>query len=775
MFSTFWRILLADIKSHKGQFVLIGCVLTLCAMLLTILLMIMGSANEPWQKIFAETNGPHVWIVTRQQDLDFSTLLNDPAVTQSTGKILSLAENPLAIQGEKRSMYLYAMDQPPEVAYPLTAQGRWLNPSSSTEAVLDYSLARFLDLEVGDEITIIGAGGEYNLNVVGTAVTGHWFPYNEVTQNISPGVIYISSSALEKIQPDPAYWYVALGLRLKEPENSKVFTEQLQDMYPNQLRSVIEWKWVEQNATFANQLNVLFMGLFSTLGLAAVGLIIFNSIGGQVLTQYREIGLLKAIGLTPVQISLIFLSEHLFIGLIASTIGIAAGILFAPGFISPLAENLNTLPPNPLAAGPIVGVLLLVEGSVTLATLLPAWQGGRINTVDALTMGYKPRSSRISLLGNLGVLLHLPITVIVGIKDTFNRPLRTVMAVTGLTLTILIAVISIHAQITMRDLSENRFYFNGTSADLKLDHNFVPADAIQNEVFSNPNVTAFYQETLLLGQAFQNSDQPVFYRILSGDYEKFEFTLKEGRMISAPGEAVFGYAVLDLIGAQVGDEVDMSIEGQTTHLKIVGRTLEWFNLGHVVLLNQETLEASGLHFDTQTTYLKLKDTGQAEMLREAWLDHFNDLVNVTVIKNEPQSSANQLLGIITGLGIIMLVVGGANLTSTTLLNMHERTRDFGILKTLGLTPNQIAWSVVFGAVLIALISLLIGVPLGVTVMGGFIRQVGIAIGAGPDFYTINWSGLSLLLPVMVLVAGISSALPALRAARIPVVNALRYE
>ena len=776
MITAVWRKLLADIQSQKLQFTLIWAVLALSAMLLTISLLVMGSANEPWQKTFEATNGPHVWIVTRNQDLDFSRLINNPEVTQTTGVILALAENPLIIQDEKHPLFLYAMDQPPAVAHPLIAQGRWLDPSSQTEAVLDFSLARFYDLQVGDNVKIIGANGEHTLEVVGLAVTAHWFPYNEVTKDISPGVVYISSAALRAIQPDSDYWYSVLGLRLQAPEKSKLFVDQIQEMYPGQLRSVIEWQWVEQNATLANQINVLFMIFFSILGLTAVGLIIFNTIGGQILSQYREIGLLKAIGLKPVQVTLIFLVEHLFIGLLASVAGLLAGVLAAPALISPLAENLNTLPPDPLAAGPLLAVFLLVEGAVGLATLLPAWRGGQINTVEALTVGYTQQHKGISQLAKLAIMLHLPPIIIIGIKDTFTRPLRTFMAIAGLTLTILIGITSVHSQITVRVLSQNLIYFNGTSADVKVERSFVPYADIQSGILSKPEVIRSYGESLLLGQAPGHGDQPIFFRLLSGDYTNFDFQVKEGRMISAPGEAVIGYAVLDLLDVKVGDEVDLVVEGQPIHLRIVGRHSEWFNNGFVILTGLDSIQAvPDSLLQPQTIYLRLADTHKAEALRTVWLDHFQGLVNINLITDKPQAATSQLVGIIGGLGIIMLIVAGVNLMSTTLLNIRERTRDFGIQKTLGMTPGQIAWSVVVGALMIALISLIIGIPLGVLVMNVFVRQVGITIGAGPDFFSINWVGLSILVPILMLLAGLSSLLPALGAARLQVIEALRYE
>lgn len=766
----------ADIKSHKLQFILIGIVLTLSAMLLTISLLVMDSAQEPWKRVFEETNGPHIWISSHDHQIDFTPIIENDAVTETTGKIDALANNPLMIGEEKHAIFLYAMEEPPRVAHPLIAAGRWVSPEKMDELVLDYSYARYHDLAVGDQIKVLAADGARSLTIVGLAVTAHWFPYNDVTKDIAPTVGYLSQDTLGKIQPDMEQWYAVIGLRLKEPENSKEFMDQVYTAFPTQLTSAVEWQWVEENASLANTLNVMFMGLFSVLGLIAVGMIIFNTIGGQVLSQYQEIGLLKAVGFKPGQVTLLFLLENSVVGFFAALIGIALGLILAPGLISSLAENLNTPTPNIFAPGPLLIVFIVVECAIVIATILPAWRGGRIDTVQAITVGYRSRSRRVSSLARLATKLHLSPVIALGIKDIFSQPLRAVLSITGMVLTIVIVITAIEGHSTSWELAENRVYNYGTSADMKITRNFVPETLIEAEILNHSQVTSSYAELPLYGQIPDHSEQPILVRLLSGDYQEFNFYLKEGRMVNAPGEAVVGYSVLELLGANIGDREQFVIEGTPVELTIVGRTMEAFNTGYVVISSLETYQQQlGMDVRPSVYYLRLQDFENAENLRREWLTQSQNLISINIIKKEPPMSMSQFVDLIKSLGLIMVIVTGVNLMSTSLLTVREQTKDLGIQKALGLTPSQIGLGVVIGSIALAMIALIIGISLGLLLMGEFIQQVGIELGAGPDFYTIHWGPMTLLLPLVVLLGIISSLLPAIRSARLQVVDALRYE
>ena len=231
-----------------------------------------------------------------------------------------------------------------------------------------------------------------------------------------------------------------------------------------------------------------------------------------------------------------------------------------------------------------------------------------------------------------------------------------------------------------------------------------------------------------------------------------------------------------LIGAAVGDTVEIQADGHPLTLEIVGRNAENYNMSNVVMISSETyLEQVGIDIAPMSYNLKLAENSMAEDLRKEWLEKSQGELTVSVVTEEPLASVLQLNSLIISLATILMVVAGANLMSTSLLSIRERVRDFGIQKAIGFTPNQIAISVVVSAVTISIVALLLGITLGLKLMAWFISQVGIQIGSGPDFYIIDWGGMSLLLPILVLLAIFSSLLPAVRAARLQVVDALRYE
>jgi putative ABC transport system permease protein len=111
-----------------------------------------------------------------------------------------------------------------------------------------------------------------------------------------------------------------------------------------------------------------------------------------------------------------------------------------------------------------------------------------------------------------------------------------------------------------------------------------------------------------------------------------------------------------------------------------------------------------------------------------------------------------------------------------LLSIRERRRDFAVLKTLGFTPAQIVGSVLWGGAMLAVVAIAVGIPLGLlasrVVFDILSSAAGIGTGVG-ELPGVLW--LAPLLPIVLLVTALASAIPARIASSLQVAEALRYE
>ena len=133
-----------------------------------------------------------------------------------------------------------------------------------------------------------------------------------------------------------------------------------------------------------------------------------------------------------------------------------------------------------------------------------------------------------------------------------------------------------------------------------------------------------------------------------------------------------------------------------------------------------------------------------------------------------QESVSTMMLILGGVGAISLLVGGIGIMNIMLVSVTERTREIGIRMAIGARPQDIRTQFLVESVLISLLGGLLG--LGV---GWLCAWLGALLGEWPFVISVYPAllacGFSLLI-------GLSFGLyPALRAAKLDPVEALRYE
>jgi len=766
----------ADIRSQPMISLLIVITVATSSTLLTLALATLMNLSAPYDRAFEDLNGAHVWLYLDRALVgprDVERIESLPGVLQSTGlrryvtTRADLRDNQVAVS--LRALPL----EMPEVNKLLVREGRYLE-THQTELLASTDLDDLYKLSVGEHLGLTGSDGrDIDVPVIGLAYNPTWDTY----RSDQPPYVYVSEETLRKLYPDEARWRWSVGLRLADPQAVERIVRDIESaLHDDVVESYTDWRDVKESAVFGAKMSFVFLGAFGLFAILATVLVVGSSIGSIVLSQFKQIGILKAIGFTRNQILGLYLVEYLILSLIGSPIGLAAGIALSPLPLKNVAVSLNTTFHPPLSISLVALVLSIVPGVVVATTLGAAYRGARANIIRSIAVGAEAPHEKPTWGVELVRRLGLPIVLGLGLNDLAAKPFRSLM--TGLNLTL--GVIGIVFGVTLNDtlgtyrarpalmgLVHDAVVTRRTTSDGKTRHLLNRAD----------DVEAFYSEALLDVESPQGPSFRV--RAVEGDLHAFPFKIQKGRFLQPNTyEAIAGKGLLTWLGLEVGDEVTITFDENTNRpvtWQIVGQYPEPVNGGEMMMVSLPVAARWARHAQPDTYFLKLRDGCEMTELKQYLKDNSTDDLNVTLIQQAIPDDVVYLQVAVFALAAILIGIALINVFNTSLLAMQEKTRDIGILKTLGMTPTQVLAMANTSAGFLGLVAALVGIPLGFALTKSLLASLSQTYGFGRVHVAFNAPYIALLIPLAVLVSVAGSIIPGRRAAGLSIVSVLRRE
>jgi putative ABC transport system permease protein len=140
-------------------------------------------------------------------------------------------------------------------------------------------------------------------------------------------------------------------------------------------------------------------------------------------------------------------------------------------------------------------------------------------------------------------------------------------------------------------------------------------------------------------------------------------------------------------------------------------------------------------------------------------------------KSSIGDQVNQLLYLIYALLGVSVLISVFGIVNTLMLSVHERTREIGMLRAIGITRRQLRRTIRFESAITAVIGSLLGLVVGLVF--GWIVTEGLA--SEGLVFQVPWATLVLCLIVAAIVGVLAGVWPAWRASRLRVLDALSYE
>lgn len=566
---------------------------------------------------------------------------------------------------------------------------------------------------------------------------------------------------------------------------------------------------------------------FGAVALATAAIVIANTFTITLAQRTGELALLRCVGAAKSQVRRMVLLEALLLGLLASAAGVLVGLGAAWGLLA-FARTLDLGLPlgSGLAVTALAVVLPLVVGTVVtvLASLHPATRATRVSPLAALrptdTAGRGRRTGWVrltlatllagaglaamlyaaanrdmltgvagGLLSFVGVLLAAVVVVPFAV-----RVLGTVVRRTGVpgrlavdnavrnpgraaaTSAALLVGVTLITMTTIGAATGERTALgeidDAYTIDLALvasggtDENDEPYPAqippgVENRVRALDGVA---DTSLVPTTQLTLGDQGWSFLTLGLD-EQDATVFRSASQLAAlqPGTVGMSDGMMTSYGFEVGDRIELNGEGGSQELAIVEVGLG-YNLG---VHPQDLAALGGDEVGDGMLLIRAADDADLAALLTGIQDLGEDSLYYegSAVDRAVITQVLDVLVLVTtallGVAVVIAVVGIANTLS---LSVVERQREHALLRGLGLTRRQMRTMLLSEGVLLAVVSAVIGLGLGLLyawlgVQTVLPEETEVRLG-------VPWARLALILGVALLAGLLASVLPARRAARV---------
>ncbi|WP_028661070.1 ABC transporter permease [Nocardioides insulae] len=706
-------------------------------------------------------------------------------------------------------------------------QGAW--PDSSTEVVLDDASADRGGYALGDQVRLIAPYGELEraATLVGTA---------ELNGGGTAGatLLVFDTEGAQELFLDGQDRYTSVSLTAAEGVSQQELVDAAERVVPDGFVAVSGDDVVEESedaiGAFLDVIST-FLLVFAVIAVVVGGFIIVNTFTILVAQRTRELALLRALGASRGQVTRSVLVEAAALALLASTVGILLGWALARGLAAvfravglDIAGGALTLTPGAVLTSYAAGLLVTL-----VAAYLPARRAGRVAPVAAMRVDqviHKGSLRRRTLYGAIalavgagfvaaglagapngtlliGIGAVLWILTVAAISSVVGRPVLIACRAafgrlfgttgrlagenalrdprrTGATASALMIGLALVSTIGVLAASLN------TSVDDLVDEEFTADYLVQSTAFMpfsteiGDRMEQVEGVETLSRQQWAGATLDGDLVVVSGNDDAFtdvyDLDVLEGDPELGQNGALVFEETASRHGWHPGDSFRLSFPGGAVAEVTVAAVIAENPSTSDISVPLALLTREGLTRQDSTLSILVEDGADRASVEADLEDAVGAAPVVGVFDKESfaeqiRGQVNQLLYMIYGLLALAIVIAVIGIVNTLGLSVIERTREIGLLRAVGLDRPSLRRMVTLESVAIAVLGAVLGLVLGVAI-GTILRQ---QLREDLTSLAIPMGQLAAFLVIAVIVGVLAAVIPAIRAARLNVLEAIAEE
>lgn len=675
-----------------------------------------GDIDMAQLQSFADTNNS----IEDYQVLEFLNIEGADIVIGDNSLAESIQDNGLSVQGKKFDFLL-------------NLDGKVIHPADGEIYVPIYYMKE-RNVALGDMVTIHGisftVAGFLRDSVMNAAL-------------VSSKRFLVSQSDFERVRKFGQLEYL-IEFRLANNVSFPAFeTAYLAAGLPANGPPVITYNQVKMINGITDGIMIAVLVLIDALVIIVAFLCIRFTLLAKIEEDYKEIGVLKAIGIRVSQIKKLYLAKYGAIAGGACVLGFLASLPLQTPFMKNIRLYMGEC--RSLFPGLLCGFLgaMVICGMVLLYVNSVLRRFRKISAAQAVRFGApqeKSKSARIFRLSNNRLFSR---NIFLGIKDVLSRKK---LYVTMLMVLVISSFIMIVPQNISRTVSEKSFitYMGMGICDVNIgvmrtqvEDVMVKSAEIANVLAEDKNVEKYALFTSRMLERKGDDGKIEKLRVAFGDYSAFPITYAKGRAPQLESEIALSVLNSKDIKKTVGDEIILIVGGVEKHLKVCGIYSDVTNGGRTAQAIFDTNSGEVLSTSIAVTF---RNHQSVKTAISAYRKQFS-FAKVTSIDESVEQMIGSIRDAIQMASVIAILVTALITFLVTVLFMKmlvaKDRYPIAILKSMGFTSGDIRRQYLMRSIIVLVLGVIIGTILANT-LG---ELVGVAIvssfGASTFRFVVN--------------------------------------
>lgn len=649
------------------------------------------------------------------------------------------------------------------------------------EVLFEATSLTHYNLGVGETVKISGASGETQFKISGSGENVHfapaafvgfgtvfltWDDAAKVTGSDKANNLLIKVNNIDQVED------IAARLRTKLAENDAVVSS-LTVRDPNN----------PPGKDVANQTRRALIP-FGVVALLTGSFLVVNTISSVIAEQRAQIGAMKAVGATTAMVTRVYLGLALLYGVLGSLVGLVLGIVGSYGLLQ-LFSSLYGLEAGEFKIAPLALIAGIATGlaAPVLAALLPVWLGARLTIREAIMSYGLVSDFGRGFIGRLALALSfLPQTAVLASRNLSRNRTRTLLTVVGLAAAGA-GILNVYNANVSLDSTLNaavKTYKADIVVQLSEPNQMERVTAALREVSGIQSSEGWFSTNVQRGEFSSDTLVGVPFNTVAYDTSKliagrwFESGEQEVLVITEQMQRRRGY--------KLDERVELKIGKQTVNWRVVGVTRDLLSGDSTFYapIEQARRAADAQPGLVHTVLIKLSDSSHSNV--DSKLDDINRALRKNNMRGESRivyQLEAQIRGgfsptfLILYMAMVVLgIVGGLGLFGTITMNVLERRREIGVLRSVGASGPKVLFVFLAEGLLLGLIGWLVAVGAGLLaapVLAGLLSSLLLPL-------TVKFSPESLVITLLAVmgITFIAALLPSLSAAWMRVAEILRY-